>query len=155
MRWTATGSTVWKEWPAFASSSSIRKTTPSPTRSGISTAWLEGTPWEAENHLFEPDYERPGPWLEAAFERVPVIRNLGIKRVIHGAEAVREVPAEARLGRDAQDAAGLGVLKLDAEIGVQRRDPHGGRAENRVQTLEIRAHSGKISLGRVPNLWAL
>ncbi|MDH3473468.1 MAG: FAD-dependent oxidoreductase [Rhodospirillales bacterium] len=47
--------------------------------------WLEGAPWEAEHELFEPDYDRIGPWLEAAMGRLPVVSELGIKRVVHGA----------------------------------------------------------------------
>jgi dimethylglycine dehydrogenase len=47
--------------------------------------WDDGTPWEAEHELFEPDYERIMPWLENAFERMPVLAELGIKRVVHGA----------------------------------------------------------------------
>ena len=49
--------------------------------------WTEGTPWEAEHELFEPDYDRIMPWLEAALDRVPVLAELGIKRVVHGAIA--------------------------------------------------------------------
>ena len=47
--------------------------------------WLDACPWEAENELFEPDYERIMPWLEAAMERMPVLSDLGIKREVHGA----------------------------------------------------------------------
>ena len=47
--------------------------------------WLDGAPWEAEHELFEPHYERIAPWLEAAFERVPIFAELGIKRAVHGA----------------------------------------------------------------------
>ena len=47
--------------------------------------WLDGTPWAAEHELFEPDYERIAPWLEAALERMPVLAEVGIKRTVHGA----------------------------------------------------------------------
>ncbi len=47
--------------------------------------WLEGCPWEAEHELFEPDYDRILPWLEAAMGRMPVLAELGIKRAVHGA----------------------------------------------------------------------
>ena len=47
--------------------------------------WLEGTPWEAESELFDPHYERIMPWLEAAMARMPVLAELGIRRVVHGA----------------------------------------------------------------------
>lgn len=49
------------------------------------TVWDDGTPWEAENELFEPDYDRIMPWLENAMQRMPVLSELGIKRVVHGA----------------------------------------------------------------------
>ncbi|MEC9329857.1 MAG: FAD-dependent oxidoreductase, partial [Pseudomonadota bacterium] len=47
--------------------------------------WLDGCPWEAENELFEPDYDRIMPWLENAMNRMPVLSDLGIKRAVHGA----------------------------------------------------------------------
>ncbi len=49
------------------------------------SVWVDGTPWEADHHLFSPDYDRIAPWLEAAFERMPVLAEVGIQRVIHGA----------------------------------------------------------------------
>ena len=52
---------------------------------GAATVWDDGTPWEAENELFEPDYDRILPWLENAMERMPVFAELGVKRVVHGA----------------------------------------------------------------------
>ena len=47
--------------------------------------WDDGTPWDAEHELFEPDYERIMPWLQNALERMPVLAELGIKRTVHGA----------------------------------------------------------------------
>jgi len=47
--------------------------------------WLDGTPWEAESELFDPDYERIAPWLEKAMERMPVLAEVGIRRTVHGA----------------------------------------------------------------------
>ena len=47
--------------------------------------WLDECPWEAENELFDADYERIMPWLEAAMERMPIFSELGIKREVHGA----------------------------------------------------------------------
>ena len=47
--------------------------------------WIDECPWEAENELFDADYERIMPWLEAAMERMPVFSDLGIKREVHGA----------------------------------------------------------------------
>ncbi len=49
------------------------------------TVWDDGTPWESENELFEADFDRIMPWLENAFERMPVLAELGIKKTIHGA----------------------------------------------------------------------
>ncbi len=49
------------------------------------TVWEDHCPWEAENELFEPDYERVMPWLENALERMPIFAELGIKRDVHGA----------------------------------------------------------------------
>ncbi len=49
------------------------------------TVWDEGTPWAAEHELFEADFDRIEPWLLNAFERMPVLAELGIKRVVHGA----------------------------------------------------------------------
>ncbi|MDX1430856.1 MAG: FAD-dependent oxidoreductase [Gammaproteobacteria bacterium] len=49
------------------------------------TVWLDGTPWESESELFEPHYDRIMPWLENAMQRMPVLAELGIKRVVHGA----------------------------------------------------------------------
>ncbi|MBT6110760.1 MAG: FAD-binding oxidoreductase, partial [Rhodospirillales bacterium] len=39
------------------------------------TVWDDGTPWESENELFEADLDRIMPWLENAFERMPVLAN--------------------------------------------------------------------------------
>jgi len=47
--------------------------------------WIDRCPWEAENELFEPDYERVMPWLENAMGRMPIFAELGIKRAVHGA----------------------------------------------------------------------
>ena len=47
--------------------------------------WIDHCPWDAENELFDPDYERVAPWLENALERMPVLAELGIKRAVHGA----------------------------------------------------------------------
>ena len=47
--------------------------------------WIDECPWGAENELFEADYERIMPWLEAAMERMPVLSSSGIKREVHGA----------------------------------------------------------------------
>ena len=49
------------------------------------SVWEDHCPWEAENELFEPDYDRVMPWLENAMERMPLFADLGIKRDVHGA----------------------------------------------------------------------
>jgi len=49
------------------------------------TVWDDGTPWESENELFDADYDRIMPWLENAMERMPILAQRGIKRVVHGA----------------------------------------------------------------------
>ena len=49
------------------------------------TVWEDHCPWEAENELFEPDYDRIMPWLENALDRMPIFAELGIKREVHGA----------------------------------------------------------------------
>ena len=49
------------------------------------SVWENGTPWDADHHLFAPEYDRVAPWLEAAFERVPVLADAGIVKEVHGA----------------------------------------------------------------------
>ncbi|MEM7289351.1 MAG: FAD-dependent oxidoreductase [Pseudomonadota bacterium] len=49
------------------------------------TVWEDHCPWEAENELFDADYDRIMPWLENSMERMPVFAELGIKREVHGA----------------------------------------------------------------------
>ena len=52
---------------------------------GAESIWDDGVPWDAENPLFPEDYDKIAPWLEEAFNRVPVYGDIGIKTVIHGA----------------------------------------------------------------------
>jgi dimethylglycine dehydrogenase len=54
-------------------------------KSNPNTVWEDHCPWEAENELFAPDYDRVMPWLENALERMPILADLGIKRDVHGA----------------------------------------------------------------------
>ena len=49
------------------------------------SVWHDHCPWEAENELFEADYDRIMPWLENAMKRMPILAELGIKREVHGA----------------------------------------------------------------------
>ena len=41
--------------------------------------------WESENELFDPDLDNIMPYIERVMERVPMWRELGIKRVVCGA----------------------------------------------------------------------
>ena len=54
-------------------------------KANASSVWDQGTPWDSENELFEPDYDRIMPWLENALERMPILADKGIKSVVHGA----------------------------------------------------------------------
>ncbi len=49
------------------------------------TVWEDHCPWEAENELFDADYDRIMPWLENAMGRMPIFAELGISREVHGA----------------------------------------------------------------------
>ena len=49
------------------------------------TVWEDHCPWEAENELFDADYDRVMPWLENALDRMPIFSELGITREVHGA----------------------------------------------------------------------
>ncbi len=49
------------------------------------TVWEDHCPWEAENELFEADYDRIMPWMENAMDRMPIFAELGIRREVHGA----------------------------------------------------------------------
>lgn len=51
------------------------------------TVWTmpEGAPWKAENELFEADYDSIGDFLMTAFDKMPILVDLGIKRVVRGA----------------------------------------------------------------------
>ncbi len=51
------------------------------------TVWEmpQGAPWAAENELFEADYDSIGDFLMVALEKMPILADLGIKRVVRGA----------------------------------------------------------------------
>jgi dimethylglycine dehydrogenase len=49
------------------------------------SVWEDHCPWEAENELFDPDYDRIMPWLEESLNRMPIFAELGIAREVHGA----------------------------------------------------------------------
>ena len=50
-------------------------------------AWPPGglPEWEGDSELFDEDLERLMPWLERALERMPIIADAGIKRIVNGA----------------------------------------------------------------------
>ena len=54
-------------------------------KSNPNTVWEEHCPWEAENELFDADYDRVMPWLEESLNRMPIFAELGIQREVHGA----------------------------------------------------------------------
>jgi len=54
-------------------------------KANATSVWDDGTPWESENELFEPDYDRIMPWLKNALDRMPILADKGVKSVIHGA----------------------------------------------------------------------
>ncbi|MGI9408607.1 MAG: FAD-dependent oxidoreductase [Hyphomicrobiaceae bacterium] len=54
-------------------------------KSNPNAVWIDECPWEAENELFEADYDRIMPWLENAMGRMQIFAELGIKREVHGA----------------------------------------------------------------------
>ena len=53
----------------------------------LAEAWPpQGLPdWESDSELFADDLERLMPWLERAMERMPIIEDAGIKRIVNGA----------------------------------------------------------------------
>jgi dimethylglycine dehydrogenase len=54
-------------------------------KSNPNTVWEVHCPWEAENELFDADYDRVMPWLEESLNRMPIFADLGITRDVHGA----------------------------------------------------------------------
>lgn len=54
---------------------------------GITEAWAPKgyPPWESDSELFPDDLERLMPWLGYAMERLPIVEEAGIKRIVNGA----------------------------------------------------------------------
>lgn len=54
---------------------------------GMAEAWLpNGYPsWDSDSELFDDNLDRLMPWLGRAMERVPILENAGIKRIVNGA----------------------------------------------------------------------
>ena len=54
---------------------------------GMTEAWAPTgiPPWESDSELFPDDLERLMPWLGHAFERLPILEDAGIKRIVNGA----------------------------------------------------------------------
>ena len=50
------------------------------------TVWEmpEGVPWATENELFQVDYDSISDFLMVAFDKMPILAKLGIKRVVRG-----------------------------------------------------------------------
>jgi len=55
--------------------------------SGTQEAWTSqgGPAWDSSNELFEPELDRITPYLERVMERMPILAEAGIKRVVNGA----------------------------------------------------------------------
>ena len=53
----------------------------------MTEAWAPNgyPPWESDSELFPDDLERLMPWLGHAMERLPILEDAGIKRVVNGA----------------------------------------------------------------------
>ena len=53
----------------------------------MTEAWAPNgyPPWESDSELFADDLERLMPWLGHAMERLPILENAGIKRIVNGA----------------------------------------------------------------------
>lgn len=55
---------------------------------GSREAWPKtGQDWDSENELFPEEYDPIMPWLERVMERMPILADVGIKKVINGAIA--------------------------------------------------------------------
>lgn len=56
-------------------------------KSGMAEAWrLSGhPPWESDSELFDDDLDRLMPWLGRVMERMPMLEEAGIKRIVNGA----------------------------------------------------------------------
>ncbi|MEL7184975.1 MAG: FAD-dependent oxidoreductase [Pseudomonadota bacterium] len=56
-------------------------------QTGMREAWLPDgfPPWDSDSELFPDDLERIMPWLGYAMERLPVLEEAGIKRIVNGA----------------------------------------------------------------------
>ncbi len=53
----------------------------------ITEAWAPKgyPPWQSDSELFPDDLERLMPWLGYAMERLPIVEEAGIKRIVNGA----------------------------------------------------------------------
>ena len=52
---------------------------------GAQAVWLDGMPWGSEHELFEADYDGVAHFLDRALDRMPILADLGIRRVVRGA----------------------------------------------------------------------
>ncbi len=53
----------------------------------LAEAWSPNgyPPWESDSELFPDNLDRLMPWLERAMDRMPIVQEAGIKRVVNGA----------------------------------------------------------------------
>ena len=53
----------------------------------LAEAWSPNgyPPWESDSELFPDNLDRLMPWLERAMDRMPVVQEAGIKRIVNGA----------------------------------------------------------------------
>ncbi|MEM7347382.1 MAG: FAD-binding oxidoreductase, partial [Chloroflexota bacterium] len=55
-------------------------------RSNTRDAWgPEGQDWNAENELFDAEYDPIMPWLDRVMERMPIFAEYGVMKVVNGA----------------------------------------------------------------------
>ena len=52
---------------------------------GARAVWVDSVSWESENELFETDHDGIAHFLGRAFDRMPILADLGIRRVVGGA----------------------------------------------------------------------
>ena len=86
------------------------------------SVWEDHCPWDAENELFTPEYDRIFPWLNNAMKRMPVLEGSGFRRVVHGSD---QPPS----GRKSPDRAGSGRHELLVLLRNPDRDWLGTRAD--------------------------
>ena len=106
------------------------------------SALRDGAGAEVDDQVLapEPGAQRAGAGqhLAARFQGIPDQRHAGVLL----ADAVGQGSSQGRLGRDAQDAAGRGVLQLDAPVRVDRDDAHAELAHDGLESRQFVGHDG-------------